>query len=488
VGTELHVAVDPPPDREVAPVVQLRPWEWSDPLAIANRFASLTEWQRWRGGWYRLGDDGWYEERPEELVRSDLYQMLDAVKPAGGKDMLPTPPKQHSVSAVLDALKSVVLYDGEAPGWLPYTDDELPADELVVVANGLLHLPTRRHIVCGQHPALFTLTGLPFNYDAEATCPRWLEFLEKTWASDPASIAALQEWFGYVISGRTDLEKILLLWGPRRSGKGTVAAVAQALVGDGNHGGTTLANLGRPFGVASLIGKTLAVIGDARLGQRDPSEIVERLLSISGRDVQTVPRKYQSDWTGRLGVRFTILTNELPKLGDASGTVASRFVVLRTARSHEGEEDLKLRGRLLAEAPGILNWALDGLARLDANGGRFSTPESMAEDVEELHDLASPVGLFVREQCVVGEGLSIRTGDLFDTWRVWAGAQGYRWPEDSRSFGRDLRAVCPSVVRARVRTTTGFDREYRGIALAVPVSPTFVPVGVPVDVPLENRL
>jgi phage/plasmid-associated DNA primase len=36
-------------------------------------------------------------------------------------------------------------------------------------------------------------------------------------------IGTLQEWFGYILSGRTDLQKILLLIGPRRSGKGTTS-------------------------------------------------------------------------------------------------------------------------------------------------------------------------------------------------------------------------------------------------------------------------
>ena len=70
---------------------------------------------------------------------------------------------------------------------------------------------------------------MPFDYDADALEPvRWLEFLDELWPDDADSIAALQEFFGYVISGRLDLQKILLLVGPTRGGKGAIARVLGA--------------------------------------------------------------------------------------------------------------------------------------------------------------------------------------------------------------------------------------------------------------------
>ena len=45
---------------------------------------------------------------------------------------------------------------------------------------------------------------------------------------------ALGEWFGYVISGRLDLHKILLMVGPTRGGKGMIARILSALIGHAN--------------------------------------------------------------------------------------------------------------------------------------------------------------------------------------------------------------------------------------------------------------
>src|SRR4029079_12571743 len=101
---------------------------------------------------------------------------------------------------------------------------------------------------------------------------------------------------------------------------------------------------------------------DARLGAHTDGHIVaERLLSISGEDGQTIDIKYRSPWSGRLNVRFLILTNEIPRFSDASGALASRFVMLMLEKSFCGSEDMSLTDKLVEELPGIFNWAMDGL-------------------------------------------------------------------------------------------------------------------------------
>jgi putative DNA primase/helicase len=158
------------------------------------------------------------------------------------------------------------------------------------------------------------------------------------------------------------------------------------------------------FGLAPLIGKCVAIISDARLGGRaDQHAIAERLLSITGEDAITIDRKYLSAWTGQLQARFIIISNELPRLADASGALASRFIVLVLINSFYGREDQSLIGRLLTELPGILNWAIVRWRRLTERG-HFLQPRSALDAVRQLEDLGSPIGAFLRERCVIGAG------------------------------------------------------------------------------------
>jgi phage/plasmid-associated DNA primase len=183
--------------------------------------------------------------------------------------------------------------------------------------------------------------------------------------------------------------------GPKRSGKGTIGHVLKALVGMNNVAAPSLGGLNGNFALQPLLDKPVALIGDARAGtQANMQAAVEKLLGISGGDAITVDRKHKEPITIHLPTRFVITTNELPRLGDTSGAMASRFIVLTMTESFDGKEDHGLKDRLVAEAPGILRWALEGLDRLRERG-RFVQPKSGLEDYRELAALNNPMSEFV---------------------------------------------------------------------------------------------
>jgi len=181
-------------------------------------------------------------------------------------------------------------------------------------------------------------------------------------------------------------------------------------------------------------------------------------------DVLTIDRKHLGAVTMRLPTRFTFLTNELPKLTDSSGALAGRFVILRLTESFYGREDHDLTDRLLKELPGILLWALQGWLRLRERG-RFMQPQSVEEAIRDLEDLASPVGAFVRERCLLGQWHSIEVARLYEAWKEFCGQAGREHPGTRQSFGRDLRAAAPSVMTSNRRNGDGRDRFYEGIDL-----------------------
>jgi len=201
------------------------------------------------------------------------------------------------------------------------------------------------------------------------------------------------------------------------------------------------------FGLAPLIGKPLALVSDARLSMKADSKIVvERLLSISGEDSLTIDRKFREPWTGRLPTRFVILTNELLLRTDASGALAQIHSV--RAKSFYGAENPRLTDELLAEAPSIFNWALEGLDRLTERG-HLVNPVSGADAIQQLEDLSSPISAFVRDVCVVGRH-QVEADTLWAEWKAWC-AQDNRHAGTKAVFGRDLKAAVPSLRRVRPR-------------------------------------
>jgi putative DNA primase/helicase len=157
--------------------------------------------------------------------------------------------------------------------------------------------------------------------------------------------------------------------GPTRGGKGVIARVLISLIGRQNVAGPTLNSLSGEFGIAPFIGKPLAIISDARLDGRSGGIIVERLLSISGEDQLTVNIKYREQWTGTLPTRVHIISNELPRFGDASVAIIGRLMPLMTTRSWLGTRTSTLSPRCSASAPASSIGRSMGLAASPAMAG-----------------------------------------------------------------------------------------------------------------------
>jgi len=431
---------------------------------FADGHRAIHHWRgsflEWRNGCYRDADAA--------AIKASIWSFLNSAHRWNEKyELVRFQPTRNKVADVQAALAAVANLPGhvEAPCWLDDAGGRLPPSELLPVANGLLHLPTGKLIK--PSPQFFGLNASSVSFEAAAPEPsEWLAFLSTIWPDDYEAIDVLQDIFGYLLSPDVSQQKIFLIVGPKRSGKGTIARVLTAMLGHDSVAAPTLSSLSMNFGISPLIGKSVAIIGDARLGSKaDQQSIAERLLSISGEDVQTIDRKFLGAWTGRLPVRFLLLSNELPRIADASGALASRFIVLTMEQSFFGKEDRGLMNRLLQELPGILNWALEGYRRLVARG-HFLQPASAQDAISELEALGSPVGAFVKQCCSVEAGRRCSVAAMFEAWGKWCESNGRKETGTAASFGRDLRAAVPGLKTIQPRGDDGRQfRSYEGIGL-----------------------
>jgi putative DNA primase/helicase len=213
----------------------------SQPMVVARQFVAARytcadgdlSLRHWRGGWWRWRTSHWTEVE-DRAVREDTYRFTEhAVCEKDTKDgptLAPWDPNRHKVADVLDALAAVCFLPEtvQQPAWI--ADAGAPPGVIVACNNGLLHVDSR--LLLPHSPRFFNQTAVPFAYDADALEPsRWLKFLDELWPDDAEIIHALQEFFGYVISGRTNLQKILMLVGPTRGGKGVIARMLGELIG-----------------------------------------------------------------------------------------------------------------------------------------------------------------------------------------------------------------------------------------------------------------
>jgi putative DNA primase/helicase len=364
-----------------------------------------------------------------------------------------------------DAIRADVYLPASTvtPSWLNNRAYPPPL-EILSCRSINIHIPTGK--LLPATPALFTTTALDFDYDPQApAAPQWQGFLAELWGDDLDSIRLLQEWFGYCLIADTSLQKMLLLVGPRRSGKGTIGRILARLIGAANVAGPTTSSLAGAFGLQPLMGKSLAIVSDARFTGEQIGIVVERLLCISGEDALTIDRKFMGAVTTKLPTRFMFLTNELPRFNDASTALAGRFLVLRLTRTFYGIEDPTLTARLSTELCGILHWAIEGWRRLHRRG-HFIQPPSGQDAIQDLEDLGSPVRLFIRECCTLRPEFQVGVDVLYAAWGMWTKQNG-RNAGTKQMFGRDLASAVQGVVRRR---STSFASFYQGIALTAEAS------------------
>lgn len=429
--------------------------------------------KHWRDEWYLYRDGatggahlrlGGADNRyaVADAVRSLLADASYIVATKDGMEPRPWSPTNASVKEVVDAMASQMrLRESiEAPIWLRSTPESaaMPGSEVTCVANGLLWCPREggagARTLTAHTPSFFTDTAVVVGYEPEAHCGRWMKFLDELWPGDEDSHALLQEWFGYVLTGATGLHKIMTLVGPKRSGKSTIAwALEQLLGGTGQVDHPTMARLAEPFGLAPMLGKRLAVVGDARIGKSDAA-IVEKLLMISGEDPVTVNRKNRDELNVKMNARIMIISNDMPDLRDVTGALASRFLPLEiNVQGFLGREDFNLKRTLQDELPGIFSWALDGADRLWEREGRFTIGESVRKSMEDVERSSSPIKAFASDWLAFDPSPEAMTAKdaVYELYVMWTTDAGYGVKGKNVFFRELLAAYRGQLDTGRVR-------------------------------------
>lgn len=283
-------------------------------------------------------------------------------------------------------------------------------------------------------------TALPYDYDPHASCPEWLSFLNSTLEGDQERIALLQEWMGYNLVRRYDHQKIMMLIGKSRAGKGLVGKIMEALCGTPAFTGGSLAALTRDPTLAACASRLVYFVGDCEknVPHSIRSAVSEKLKTISGNDAVTFERKFLPSITARLPVRITVSTNHIPAIFDDSGALANRLLILPFDLSFAGKEDIGLEGRITREVPGIALWAVEGLRRLDANK-RFTEPVASAVEREEINSMFSPLRDFVEGCLEPCGGSTLSSSMMFDAYTAWCVRNREAPMSSAKSFTEAIR-------------------------------------------------
>lgn len=475
---------------EAAPLVRARRYLWDQARLDGHRRFGLA---RWGGEWW-VYTDGRYVRVEEELLRSRVWDWLGRFahykteKDRRDGRATRLVPGSKTVGEVLGAMAvDTAVLSSQMPAWLPpvLTERGEPIwgrasslDHLavgaqsasagpdlrtkIVLMNGVLDISevarTRKARLLPHTPDLFTSTCLPFELpvreleqmlagaDAaevyERLCPNWWRFLADASDGDPEWERQLQQMMGDTISNDRTIEKVYLVVGVQRGGKGTIQDAVVAIAGEENVHATTFDSLaGDRFGMAPLVGKSVAIMPDAHLSSwSQGSGAVEILKSVSGQDRVQVRDLYSPARTVRLNTRFWIFCNDEPDLRDDSAAFAHRLVVLPVRKSYLGREDPSIKGSVPREAAGIMLWALMGAIDLASKSHRRIDVCTGGREVrEEIERESAHVAAFMGDCVVQAQHGSVSPEMLHQAYEWWCRDVAGREPLGLGKFRRKVR-------------------------------------------------
>lgn len=241
------------------------------------------------------------------------------------------------------------------------------------VENGILDLRTGK--LRPHDPEAMCTEMAGAEYDPDATCPVWDRFLSTIFEGDGERIAYVQRMIGYCLTGDVSEQSFWFLLGTGCNGKSTFLDAVTSMLGTYARKLSPLAitvtreeqNSAAAFSAFSdLKGTRLAYVAELA---ENAHWNAERLKSATGDETLTAKRMGADFFEFRATAKILIAANSEPKGKDTSEGFWRRMrVVPFDVRIPEAERDRELLAKLREELPGMLSWAMRGLAAWRAQG------------------------------------------------------------------------------------------------------------------------
>lgn len=350
-------------------------------------------WLPKREEWFWCDDDGLWHTHGAEYIR----RWLDSEFQEHYRRQLRT--------EVLDQLKARTRAEEEAFGGGPRGT--------IATKSGLVNLETGDCREIEPHDRV--RWRIESKYDPDANCPRWKEFLGDV--VEPADIPLLQEFVGYCLHHwNLPHKKALMLLGPTDAGKSVFIDVVEGLFGGAESPSTSsvaiqyLAN--ERWGPARLVNTAINTRSD--LG----SELIKntgKVKELIAGDSLDAERKRKPVFQFKPTAKHIFAANRVPDRNVDDEAFWNRWLTVIFPQSVPKDEQVRnFDQTLLEESAGILNWAIEGYRRLNAQGG-FTNEPLPYENRQKWERYGDSIEQFLERYTEIEEGSVVPKRSAGDT-------------------------------------------------------------------------
>jgi putative DNA primase/helicase len=288
-------------------------------------------------------------------------------------------------------------------------------------------------------------TVIPHEWQPDAKCPRFVQFIDEIMGGDIVLQAFLQRLFGYSASGSAKEHKLPILWGVGRNGKDTLLEAGGFALGPLagtvtpdvvlDPGGQRSAGAATPH-LMALRGKRLVWVNEPNDGQYLN---VAQVKALTGGGRRRGRELYQGEVEWDATEAICLLTNHIPQADPDDYALWQRLLLIPFTQVFvpnpgpgEHKADPNLLVTLREEAPGILAWLVRGYQMYLEDG--LSPPETVTKATKESRKDQDRIGAFIKDCCWVKETLKesglkgivleARGGFIYKIYQDWAKDQG----------------------------------------------------------------
>jgi putative DNA primase/helicase len=317
---------------------------------------------------------------------------------------------------------------------------------LVVVQNGTVNLTTGR-LQPSDRGDLITQCA-PVSFDEVAECPTFERFMSDIMLGRTDLVAFMQRLLGYCLTGRTDERKFAIFHGLGANGKSTLLEVLRRVMGQEYTRQTPPHTLmvkkgdaGPSPDIARLRGARLVTATESERGSRLAEGIVK---SMSGGDMTVARHLYQDYFEFVATHKIVLATNHKPVIAGTGAAIWDRVLLVPFDARFEGEaDDKKLKDKLAAELPGILNWLIRGCLEYQRVG--LDVPDVVRaanQAYREEQDTLADFWDYAKEQTppiVLDKRAVISRKEMYDCYAAWAARENLARPMSKKAFGMMLK-------------------------------------------------
>jgi|SRR5579871_745297 len=315
--------------------------------------------------------------------------------------------------------------------------------DLINVANGIIDLRTKTLL---PHSTEYRFTWCsPIRYLPNADNSFWVNFLFET-VNTQEMVNYMQEALGYSITGHTSEECLFYVFGPPRSGKGTMSEIILAILPrpiaievDFNTFTAKREGDSQNFDLAPLKAARIVFASESNKYQSlNPAKIKQ----LTGGNLVYCSFKHKDMFNYRPQYSMWLSSNHEVNADADDDALWGRTKVIPFPNSKLGTEDktLKLRMQSPDVLEGVLTWLVDGSYLWYQNRGKgLVTPDAVKQLTQQQRDAQDSVGLWLEECCELDEDEWTENSKIRFSYENWCQENGYE-PKKAKGLSQSLAA------------------------------------------------